>query len=211
MYRKTAAALCGLLLLGLTGCARSQDGLALLNKDGIAPYELSEEDRLLLQSFGISDQNAQIIAFRAPEDAITVNFNIYVLADGEWAWADGGGVSMDPGEDSAAGMEGIFTMLRQEDGSIDFHISDSGSLASYESSLVSWHPEDYPAQSWTWLQEFQESELNTEIPVAILSCTDENALSSCRLEEYFTPEQIENPDLVQAVTLEFTDKNPGEA
>ena len=206
--RKKTAILCSLfLLLGLSACARNQEGTASLSRDGIAPYELSEENKSLLQAFGLSGQNSQILVFKAPKEAVSMNFHVYCLGeDKAWERIDGGGImrGWTDGEDGKC-LEGLFTMQLKEDYAIEFHISDSGSSAAYESAPVSW-PHELPAKTWTFLQEFQKIELNAEIPIAILSYTNENGLSSSRLEDNFDPEGIENPDLVQAVTLEFSDQ-----
>jgi len=57
-----------------------------------------------------------------------------------------------------------------------------------------------------YLPESQEIELNMEIPVAILVYDSGTTMRSYAPEQYFTPEDFEGMDLVQAVTLRFSDK-----
>lgn len=49
-------------------------------KEGIQPYNLSENERYLLKSFGM-EGNSQIISFNAPKEAISLEVKIYRLGD----------------------------------------------------------------------------------------------------------------------------------
>ena len=56
-----------------------------------------------------------------------------------------------------------------------------------------------------FLQEFQKIELNQKIPVALLVYDSGTTMRSYALQDYFNPEKFAGMDLVQAVTLTFTD------
>ena len=79
-------------ILTLTACSDTEVSSNILDKEGIAPYELSEKDQNLLASFGITD-NAQIISFRAPAEAATLQVSVYQSNNGSsWEKIGGGAV-----------------------------------------------------------------------------------------------------------------------
>lgn len=93
-------------------------------KEGIAPYELSENEKYVLQSFGMED-NAQILAFHAPEEATALQVNVYRLDENDhWITIGNSEVSTDP--DSHEQMTGNFTMQLKENFAIDFNINLTG-------------------------------------------------------------------------------------
>ena len=78
----------------LVGCSNNLDAPKLLTKEGIAPYELSESEKYILESFRMED-NSQIISFHAPRDAITLTVNVYKLeGDPNWSNIASGGISI---------------------------------------------------------------------------------------------------------------------
>lgn len=54
-----------------------------LAKKGIQPYNLSKNEKDLSRSFGIEEENSQIIYFNAPKEAIAMDINVYKLGGGE--------------------------------------------------------------------------------------------------------------------------------
>ena len=54
------------VLLSLTACNDSSADAAASEKNGAAPYELTEDERALLSALGITDMNSLILTFRAP-------------------------------------------------------------------------------------------------------------------------------------------------
>ena len=57
-----------------------------------------------------------------------------------------------------------------------------------------------------FLQEFQPIAMNTEIPVALMVYDSGTSMKSYTLQDYFEPSKFDGMDLVQVVTLEFSDK-----
>lgn len=55
-----------------------------------------------------------------------------------------------------------------------------------------------------FLTEFQEMELDEEIPIALLAYDVSSFSENLPLSDFFTPANLEGINLVQAVTLTFT-------
>lgn len=68
--------------MSLITCSKKTDSPKFLTKEGIIPYESSESEKYVLQSFGMKG-NSQIISFHAQKEAISLNVNIYRLEGGE--------------------------------------------------------------------------------------------------------------------------------
>ena len=179
-------------------------------KEGIGPYELSQDQSELLQAFGM-EQTSRIFSFAAPEEAITVKVHVYQLnEDGTWKVMGGGVLSIGTEREPVDRLAGTIAIERLEDYSIDFTINcaGSGSFASEPVELEK--DEEKPfVSTWTYLEERQDIQMDTEIPLAFMVYDDGNSLKSCSLEEYFDPSPYEGMELVQAVTVEFSDKELG--
>ena len=58
-----------------------------------------------------------------------------------------------------------------------------------------------------FFKDFKEIKLNKEIPVAIMVYDSDNSMENYSLESYFSPDVFKDMDLVQAITLTFSDKD----
>lgn len=194
----------GLLLVmtvTLGACASKADSPKLLDQEGIAPYEYSEREKYVLQSFGMED-TSQIITFHAPKEAIGLNVNVYRLEDDEtWGSIGGGGISIGEDQVPMDQLTGTFTMQLRENYAIDFMINTSG-RASYTTDEI-FLDDEVMASTKGFLVEFQDIELNTEIPVACMVYDSGTRMNSYSLQDYFEPSKFAGMDLVQIVTLEF--------
>lgn len=124
-----------ILLLMLTACSSKADLPKVLSKEGISPYELSESEKYILQSFNM-DGTSQIISFNAPKEAIALNVNVYRLEDGgKWSSTGGGGISIGTDRKPIDQLTGIFTMQLKENYTIDFVIN-AGGKASYKTDEI---------------------------------------------------------------------------
>src|SRR5690606_31769803 len=129
-----------------------------LTKEGIIPYELSESEKYILQSFGM-EGNSQIISFHAPKEAITLNVNVYRLEGNEnWSNIGGGAISIGTERNPIKQLTGTFTMQLKENHAIDFNINTSG-RASFKTDEIILDTE-IMASTKGFLQEFQKIELN---------------------------------------------------
>ena len=192
------------IVTALVACSNKTDSPKLLTKEGIIPYELSKSEKYILQSFGM-EGNSQIISFHAPKDAITLNVNVYRLENGEtWSNIGVGAISIGTDRVPAEQLTGTFTMQLKENYAIDFNINASG-RASYRTDEIILDAETMVSTKG-FLQEFQKVEINKEIPVALMVYDSGTSIRSYSLQDYFDPSKFDGMDLVQVVTLTFTDK-----
>jgi hypothetical protein len=204
MRRFVSIATILVIMLNLTACSGQVSSDQQLNKEGIAPYETSESEQFLLSSFGM-EGNAQIIKFHAPEEAMGMNINVYRLNDGSWKSVGGGTISVDEEMEVVDQLAGVFTMELREHFIIDFHITiDDGGRASYTTDPV-FLDFEVTASAKGFLQDFQKIEIGKEIPVALMVYNHGTSIDAYSLQDYFKPEKFEGMDLVQAVTITFSD------
>lgn len=188
----------------LITCSYNTDSPKLLTKEGIAPYDLSESEKYILQSFGM-EENSQIISFHAPKEAITLNVNVYRLEGGKsWNNIGGGAISIGTDREPIEQLTGTFTMQLKENYVIDFNIN-AGGRASYKTDEIILDLETI-ASTRSFLQEFQKIEINKEIPVAVMVYDSGTSMRGYSLQDYFDPYKFDGMDLVQVVILTFTDE-----
>lgn len=204
MKKLITASLLFIMIATLTACSGKTDLPKLLAKEGIAPYELSESENYILQSFGMHG-TSQIISFKAPTQATSLNVNIYRLEDGEkWGDIGGGGISIGADRKPTDQLVGTFTMQLKENHVVDFSLNSSGRYA-YKTDEISLDEETI-SSTIGFLQDFQNIKMNTEIPVALMVYDSGTTMETYSLQDYFEPSKFEGMDLVQVVTLEFSDK-----
>lgn len=191
-----------MILLTITACSDKTDAPWMLSKEGIAPYELTERETYLLQSFGMKN-SSQIISFHAPKEAVSLDVNIYRLNSGQvWESIGGGAISIGADRLPTDQLTGTFTMHLKENYAIDFNINASG-RASFTTEELSLDIEAMASTKY-FLQEFQNIELNTEIPVALMVYDSGSTMKSYNLGDYFEPSRFDDMELVQVVTLNFS-------
>lgn len=182
----------------------SESDRYLLSKEGVAPYALSDSDKYVLQSLGL-ESNTNIISFKAPKAIRSLKVKVYILEDnGTWNVMREGGVSFGQDANPEDRLEGTFAMILKENYAIDFNINTMG-RASYKTESLDF---DYEmgASLKCYLTDFQTIEINKEIPVAIMIYDSGNSMRPYSMEDFFSPSGFEDMDLVQAVTLIFSDK-----
>lgn len=195
-------------LLALTACSnaeRSSNKLNSLDKEGIAPYELSENEQDLLEAFGMSD-TSQIITFNAPKETQTINVHVYRLVnDNMWEQIGGGAISSGAERKSSELLTGTFTIQLRENYCIDFNINYTGQYSFQTEPIIP--DQKIVGSTRGFLESFQNIELNTEIPVAVMVYDSGTKMRSYTPQDYFEPSKFEGMDLVQVVTLEFSDQS----
>lgn len=188
----------------LTACSSKADLPEVLSKEGVSPYELSEREKYILQSFNM-EGTSQIISFNAPQEAISLNVNVYRLNDGgKWDNIGGGGISIGKDRKPVDKITGTFTMQLKENYVIDFVINTTG-RASYKTEEIILDGE-IMVSAKGFLREFQDITINKEMPVAFMVYNGGNTMKSYTLQDYFEPSKFEGMDLVQVVTLEFSEE-----
>ncbi len=196
------------LALLLCGCSRGETGLGIPAEEGVAPYELSQDQQELLGAFGMED-SAGLFSFLAPEEAITIELSAYRLTDaGAWEVTGSGAMSIGKERRPVSRLSGTIAMELRDNYSIDFNINCAGrgSFSSEEIELE----QELLSSTKGFLTEFQTIRLNEEIPLAVMVYDSGTSMRSYTPQDYFDSSVFEGMDLVQAVTVKFTDKEIGE-
>jgi len=205
MKRLFTICLITILLIVLTACSSKTGTTKILSKEGVAPYALSESDTDLLRLLGL-EKDTNIISFKAPKEARSVKVNAYVLdEDGTWQDTGGGAVLLSRDADPNDNLEGEFTMMLKENYAVDFSINMKGRSTFKTNALDV--DQEVMASSIGFLTEFQEIEINKEIPVAMMIYNHGTSMKSFALSDFYSPSAFEGMDLVQVVTLTFTDES----
>ena len=159
---------------------------------------MSEDAAYLLQVFDLDD-SAQILALRAPEGAVGLEVTVYRLGN-DLAWNKTGGGEVIGG--SPEDVSGVFAMEAGPDQVVSLHFHGGVGYAIETDPIPT--PEAYGYSMNVFLTEFQEMELDEEIPIALLAYDVSSFSENLPLLDFFTPANLEGINLVQAVTLTFT-------
>ena len=183
------------------GACVDEDGVSALLPDqpGAQPLPLSEDAAYLLQVFDL-DNSAQLLALQAPEGAVGLEVTVYRLGD-DLAWKKTGGGEVIGG--SPEDVSGVFAMEAGQDQVVSLHFHGGGVGYAIETDPMP-TPEAYGYSMNVFLTEFQEMELDEEIPIALLAYDVSSFSENLPLSDFFTPANLEGINLVQAVTLTFT-------
>ena len=203
MKRLFTVILSVLIMIVLFGCSPRLGENERINKEGVYPYPLSESDTYLLESLDL-EKNVNRISFKAPQAAKSLKVQSYVLDEnGKWDTISELHILSGNNDNSQSELEGTFSMLLKDDYSIDMHITAKGRFSQKGSPLDI--ESEFLASSRGFLTEYEEIELNKEIPVTIM-IYDNGSINPYSMDDFFTPSTFEGMDLVQAVTLTFTGK-----
>lgn len=172
-----------------------------LEKEGVQPYEYTESDTEILESFNLQDR-ANIISFKAPKSARNIEVNTFVL-NKNYEWEDNGSGIVSIASDDSNNLEGTISILLNEDYSIDFIINTMGK-ASYKTDKIVLD-QQIVSSSRDFLSQYKEIKLNRQIPIAIMVYDSGNSMATYSIDDYFNPQKFQGMDLVQAVIINFTD------
>lgn len=202
MKRHLIGCLAALLLL--TGCAAEEETFGSMSREGIAPCALTQPQQQVLQAIGMED-TAKLFSFLAPEEAITMEIRAYRLTDGDiWTSVGDGSVSIGTEREPISRLAGTIGMTLEDRYRIAFHLNVAGQSA-FSTEEIQW--DEAPSGSCrAYLTELQEITLHEEIPIAVLVYDDGTAMKAYTVEDYFEPSAFDGMDLVQAVTVEFSDQ-----
>ena len=101
-------------------------------------------------------------------------------------------------------LTGVFTMKMKENYAVDFYINSNG-LYSFHTNSITLDKEILASQK-AFLQDFENITLNTEIPVALMAYSSGSTMKNYSLQDYFEPVKFSEMDLVQVVTMTFSDE-----
>ncbi|RKD25915.1 hypothetical protein BEP19_03015 [Ammoniphilus oxalaticus] len=196
------------LFMSLMACSSEPKAMKPLNKEGVAPYVFSTDEKFLLQSIGF-EQDVLFVSFKAPQAAKSMKIASYVLKKGQWLEFGGGQISLGEDAEPNARLEGLLSMLIKEDYAIQFQlVGNSLGRTTFPNSK----PLEFEkaarslATLKTSLSDFHAIELNKEIPVALMVYDEAQMIKTYDLQDYHSPEVFAEMDLVQAVTLTFSEQ-----
>lgn len=189
------------IITSLTACDTMWESSEAAQSERIGPYELSQREEDLLQALGM-DHNTQVLAFQAPRSTKSIAVHAYYMKDST-KWEALGGLSLLAGEDTMEeeALTGIFTMVLGENYSMDFNITSNG-RASLQTEEIPMENNEM-ASLKGFMTTYQDIELNSEIPVAIMVYDSGSQLESYTLDDFNNPARFKGLDLVQAVTVTF--------
>lgn len=191
------------LALALGACS---DQAPAAQENTIAPYDLTQQERTLLDAFGHTEGTAHILSFQAPAEARGLTIQTAQLGeDGQWEVVSAPAIALLGEEQADLPLSGLFTMSRAEDGALTFHIlCDSAGGMTSQTDPLPLDPNS-TMHTWAFLTDPQTIQLDQPIPVALLAYDTGTSMSSLDLQDYFHPENLTGPDLVQAVTVTFSE------
>lgn len=154
-------------------------------------------------------EHSKLISFLAPEEAISIEVNVYRLTDSNtWDRIGNGAMSIGRNKEPVSQLSGTIALEFKENYAMDFYINCAGQGHFSTEEIV---PDEEPVgEVRGFLNEFQQIEMNKEIPIALRVCDSGTSMRSYTVQDYYEPSAFEGMDLVQAVTVEFTDKEIGE-
>ncbi|MCH4886270.1 hypothetical protein EZV73_01755 [Acidaminobacter sp. JC074] len=171
-------------------------------KEGLFPHEYDDSELELLKNLGL-ERNTLIVDFEAPIEAITLNINIYTLAnDLSWHVIGASGISLGEDRDVMDYLSGNISLLLKEDYAIDCHINSGGRVKFQTEKILL--EDEINASGVLFLENKKKIELEKEIPIALMVYNSDSSLHRMTLDYYYEPESLSHYELVQVVTMTFT-------
>lgn len=202
--RKIIAVMLCVCVLAFAGCSNTEDttdkdtaaqGAKYLEKEGIAPYDLSEGEEYILDVMNIK-KDTLLVSYNATENTKMLMVRVYNLNDGQWD--ETGNLTFVIADDNKHGTISIMEK--------DNYVLELSTISASAKSEKIDDENEYVQSQKTVINDFQNIELNKEIPVAIYINDSDTAGVPIELSEFSDPSNFEGIDLVRAVTFEFMDE-----
>lgn len=202
--RKIIAVMLCVCVLAFAGCSNTEDttdkdtaaqGAKYLEKEGIAPYDLSEGEEYILNVMNIK-KDALLVSYNATENSKMLMVRVYNLNDGQWN--ETGNLTFVIADDN---KQGTISIMEKDNYALEL----SAGFTSTKSEMID-DENEYVQSQKVVINDFQNIELNKEIPVAIYINDSDTAGVPIELSEFSDPSNFEGIDLVRAVTFEFMDE-----
>ena len=202
--RKIIAVMLCVCVLAFAGCSNTEDttdkdtaaqGAKYLEKEGIAPYDLSEGEEYILNVMNIK-KDALLVSYNATENSKMLMVRVYNLNDGQWD--ETGNLTFVIADDNKHGTISIMEK--------DNYVLELSTISASAKSEKIDDENEYVQSQKTVINDFQNIELNKEIQVAIYINDSDTAGVPIELSEFSDPSNFEGIDLVRAVTFEFMDE-----
>lgn len=191
-------------VLAFAGCSNTEDttdkdtasqGAKYLEKEGIAPYDLSEGEEYILNVMNIK-KDTLLVSYNATENTKMLMVRVYNLNDGQWD--EIGNLAFVIADDNKHGTISIMEK--------DNYVLELSTISASAKSEKIDDENEYVQSQKTVINDFQNIELNKEMPVAIYINDSDTAGVPIELSEFSDPSNFEGIDLVRAVTFEFMDE-----
>lgn len=202
--RKIIAVMLCVCVLAFAGCSNTEDttdkdtaaqGAKYLEKEGIAPYDLSEGEEYILDVMNIK-KDTLLVSYNATENTKMLMVRVYNLNDGQWD--EIGNITFVIADDNKHGTISIMEK--------DNYVLELSTISASAKSEKIDDENEYVQSQKTVINDFQNIELNKEMPVAIYINDSDTAGVPIELSEFSDPSNFEGIDLVRAVTFEFMDE-----
>ncbi len=202
--RKIIAGMLCVCVLAFAGCSNTEDttdkdtaaqGAKYLEKEGIAPYDLSDGEEYILNVMNIK-KDTLLVSYNATENSKMLMVRVYALNDGQWD--ETVNLTFVIADDN---KQGTISIMEKD----NYVLELSTISASAKSEMID-DDNEYIRSQKTVINDFQNIELNKEIPVAIYINDSDTAGVPIELSEFSDPSNFEGIDLVRAVTFEFMDE-----
>lgn len=202
--RKIIAVMPCVCVLAFAGCSNTEDttdkdtaaqGAKYLEKEGISPYDLSEGEEYILNVMNIK-KDTLLVSYNAAENTKMLMVRVYNLNDGQWD--ETGNLTFVIAENN---KQGTISIMEK-----DNYVLELSTISAYTESEKIDDENQYVQSQKTVINDFQNIELNKEIPVAIYINDSDTAGVPIELSEFSDPSNFEGIDLVRAVTFEFMDE-----
>lgn len=202
--RKIIAVMLCVCVLAFAGCSNTEDttdkdtaaqGAKYLEKEGIAPYDLSEGEEYILNVMNIK-KDTLLVSYNATENTKMLMVRVYNLNDGQWD--EIGNLAFVIADDNKHGTISIMEK--------DNYVLELSTISASAKSEKIDDENEYVQSQKAVINDFQNIELNKEIPVAIYINDSDTAGVPIELSEFSDPSNFEGIDLVRAVTFEFMDE-----
>ena len=190
---KAAALLLALIVIS-AGCRR---GGQKRDRFPLFPFRRANGTAELFES----EQYKHAVHPSSPEGTLGLTATSYVLKNGNWVDNGGGSISWDT-SDSQELKEAVVSLVYREDRTFDISIHAQGT-SSFRSNPLTYQGE-WMSSSQSFLSEEREIQPDEEIPVALFVADSGSSMRSFDVDSYFFPENLQEYDLVQAVTLTFS-------
>lgn len=202
--KKIIAVMLCVCVLAFAGCSNTEDttdkdtaaqGAKYLEKEGIAPYDLSDGEEYILNVMNIK-KDALLVSYNATENTKMLMVRVYNLNDGQWD--ETGNFAFVIADDN---KQGTISIMEKDNYALEL----STISASTKSEMID-DENEYVQSQKVVINDFQNIELNKEIPVAIYINDSDTAGVPIELSEFSDPANFEGIDMVRAVTFEFMDE-----
>lgn len=165
----------------------------------VSPYPYTESQAELLRLTGLTEK-VRAVRFDLPPGCESVKLTVYQL-DGDGAWQAVTKGELRP-QQSDAPQQGVVAFMLGESGDIISTINLQGQ-ATYQTEAPL-DTGDFAAFSNVFLGEAEQIQWDAELPVGMLLYSLQPSVPAYELNDFFEPGRFAKEDIVQAITLKFT-------